>query len=75
MAHKRKLLWRFRKGSDADPFRILDCGCKQYVYDGTIGCMRPQSGWGKQGFVDINTNEGREVIRCYCGGTYATETN
>jgi hypothetical protein len=33
---KRKLNWRFRKGSESDPIKTLPCGCKQYVYDGTI---------------------------------------
>ncbi|MCK9569931.1 hypothetical protein M0R72_13390 [Candidatus Pacearchaeota archaeon] len=33
---KHKLAWRFRKGSMADPIKTLPCGCKQYVYDGTI---------------------------------------
>lgn len=32
---KRKLLWRFRKGSGANPIQALDCGCKYYVYDKT----------------------------------------
>jgi hypothetical protein len=33
---KTKLLWRFRKGSLSDPIEVRDCGCKVYVYDGTI---------------------------------------
>jgi len=32
----RKELWRFRKRSGGDPIRVLECGCKQWVYDGTI---------------------------------------
>lgn len=32
----KKLLWRFRKRSEADPFEVLQCGCKIYVYDGTV---------------------------------------
>lgn len=38
MAAKR-LAWRFRKGSGADPVKVLDCGCKVWVYDGTV--VRP----------------------------------
>ena len=30
---KNKLDWRFRKGSEADPIKSLECGCKYYVYD------------------------------------------
>lgn len=41
---KRKLLWRFRKKSEADPIRILECGCKQYTPTGEIipcaGCEK-----------------------------------
>jgi hypothetical protein len=33
---KRKLLWRHRKRSEADPIQTLECGCKVYVYDGTV---------------------------------------
>ena len=33
---KRKLAWRFRKGSEADPFNFKPCGCKFYVYDKTV---------------------------------------
>ena len=33
---KSKLLWRFRKGSEANPIQTLPCGCKIYVYDKTI---------------------------------------
>lgn len=33
---RRKLLWRARKQSEADPFRFLPCGCKVWVYDNTI---------------------------------------
>jgi len=36
---KKKLHWRFRKGSEADPFDFLECGCKYYIYDGTV--VRP----------------------------------
>ena len=32
----KKLSWRFRKGSEANPINKLPCGCKVYVYDGTI---------------------------------------
>ncbi len=34
-----KILWRHRKRSETDPFRILECGCKVYIYDNT--CVRP----------------------------------
>lgn len=33
---KIKLAWRFRKGSESNPILTKDCGCKYYVYDGTI---------------------------------------
>lgn len=33
---KQKLLWRFRKVSEADPIKTLKCGCRAYVYDGTV---------------------------------------
>ena len=33
---KRKLLWRHRKRSEADPIQTLECGCLYYVYDGTV---------------------------------------
>ena len=33
---KRKLAWRFRKGSEADPIITLPCGCKEYVYEHII---------------------------------------
>jgi len=33
---RQKLLWKHRKRSEADPIRVLPCGCKQWVYDGTI---------------------------------------
>jgi len=33
---KRKLLWRHRKRSEADPIQRKECGCLYYVYDGTI---------------------------------------
>lgn len=37
----KKLNWRFRKRSEGDPFEIKPCGCKVYVYDGTV--VRPCS--------------------------------
>ena len=33
---KRKLSWRFRKGSEANPIVTLVCGCRVYVYDKTV---------------------------------------
>ena len=33
---KKKLLWRFRKVSEADPFDVISCGCIIYVRDGTV---------------------------------------
>ncbi len=33
---KKKLLWRFRKRSEADPIKVLPCGCRVWIYDGTI---------------------------------------
>jgi len=33
---KRKLLWKHRKRSLENPIKTLECGCKIYVYDGTI---------------------------------------
>lgn len=33
---KQKLLWKHRKTSEANPIKVLDCGCKTWVYDGTI---------------------------------------
>ena len=36
---QKKLAWRFRKGSLADPIKVLECGCKVWVYDGTV--VRP----------------------------------
>ncbi|MFH1615793.1 MAG: hypothetical protein ABIG61_12020 [Planctomycetota bacterium] len=32
----KKILWRHRKRSEANPFKVLECGCKQYIYNGTI---------------------------------------
>lgn len=31
-----RIPWKHRKRSESDPFEILECGCKRYVYDGTI---------------------------------------
>lgn len=36
MGKTNKLNWRFRKGSEADPIKTLECGCKIYVYDKTV---------------------------------------
>jgi hypothetical protein len=33
---KVKLAWRFRKGSESNPIAVKECGCKFWVYDGTI---------------------------------------
>jgi hypothetical protein len=33
---KGKLLWRHRRGSEADPIQKLECGCKVWCYDGTV---------------------------------------
>lgn len=44
---KVKLAWRFRKKSLSDPFEYKDCGCKYYVYDGTVVrfCERHEQEW------------------------------
>lgn len=33
---KVKEAWRFRKQSGGDPIHTLDCGCKVWIYDGTV---------------------------------------
>ena len=46
---KRKLLWRFRKQSEAEPFDIVQCGCKIYIPDGTVihYCINHNAGRGE----------------------------
>jgi hypothetical protein len=34
----------------------------------TFGRMPPRNDWGKQGYVDIESEEGRNAINTYCGG-------
>ena len=33
----------------------------------TFGCMKPHNEWNKQGFVDLESEEGKNVIKYYCG--------
>ena len=33
----------------------------------TFGCMTPHNDWNKQGFVDLKSEEGRDVVKYYCG--------
>lgn len=33
----------------------------------TFGCMTPHNDWNKQGFVDLSSEEGRDVVKYYCG--------
>lgn len=35
----------------------------------TFGCMVPKNDWKKQGYVDIESDEGQAAIKFYCGGT------
>lgn len=35
----------------------------------TFGCFEPRNSWEKQGYVKLNSNEGKEVVKFYCGET------
>ena len=39
----------------------------RWVMVPTFGCFRPKNNWSKQGYVDLRTDEGRELVRFYCG--------
>lgn len=34
----------------------------------TFGQLKPRNDWSKQGYVDIESKEGQEIIKFYCGG-------
>lgn len=34
----------------------------------TFGCMTPRNDWNRQGFVSLDSSEGQDVVKYYCGG-------
>lgn len=34
----------------------------------TFGCFEPRNSWEKQGYVKLNSAEGKEIVKFYCGG-------
>lgn len=40
---------------------------QQWTMLPTFGCMPPKSNWKKQGYVDLESTEGEQVVKFYCG--------
>lgn len=49
-----------RKPVESDPQR--------WTMIPTFGCMKPRNDWEKQGFIDLSSEEGKEIVKFYCGG-------
>lgn len=48
-----------RKPLENDPQR--------WVIVPTYGCFKPRNDWQKQGYIDLDTAEGRNIVKFYCG--------
>ncbi len=39
----------------------------RWVIVPTFGCFKPKNNWEKQDYVDLNSEEGKETVKFYCG--------
>ena len=40
---------------------------QRWVIIPTYGCFKPRNDWQKQGYIDLDTVEGRNIVKFYCG--------
>jgi len=48
--------------------RPIDGDSQRWTMIPTFGCLKPRNGWDKQGYVEIDSHEGKEIVKYYCGG-------